>query len=89
MRPSVIETLSLAKNRMLFFRRSRASLGRRKTASKASKYEVTTNGTMIESQCETTFSKDATGVETFTWLKSGNEFRLLGYHINSDALIER
>jgi hypothetical protein len=53
------------------------------------KYEVTTNGTMIESQCETTFSKDATGVETFTWLKSGNEFRLLGYHINSDALIER
>jgi hypothetical protein len=53
------------------------------------KYEVTTNGTIIESQCETTFSKNATGVETFTWLKSNDQFHLLGYHINSDALIER
>jgi hypothetical protein len=54
-----------------------------------SKMTVGTFGTTIVSECTTTFSKDATGVETFTWSKSGDTYRLIGYHINSDALIER
>ena len=50
---------------------------------------VTTSGTVLKAQCETRFSKDATGVETFDWIKSGDQYRLLGYHINSNELIER
>ncbi len=50
---------------------------------------VTTSGTYLKAQCETRFSKDATAVESFTWLKTSDQYRLLGYHINSDALIER
>jgi urocanate hydratase len=50
---------------------------------------MTTSGTILKSQCETRFSKDATAVETFTWVKSTDQYRLLGYNINSDALIER
>ena len=51
--------------------------------------QVATSGTTIRSACTTTFSKSATAVETFTWIKSGDQYRLLGYHINSDDLIER
>jgi hypothetical protein len=51
--------------------------------------QVGTSGTTIVSVCSTKYSKDATAVETFTWVKSADRFRLLGYHINSDALIER
>jgi len=50
---------------------------------------ATTSGTILKAQCETRFSKDATGVETFTWVKSGSQYRLLGYNINSNELIER
>ena len=50
---------------------------------------VATWGTTIRSECTTTFSKNASAVETFVWVKSGATYRLLGYHINSDALIER
>jgi hypothetical protein len=50
---------------------------------------VATAGTTIVSVCQTKFAKDATGVETFTWMKSDDRFRLLGYHINSEELIER
>ena len=46
-------------------------------------------GTTIKSVCTTTFSKNATGVETFVWIKEGDQFYLAGYNINSDALIER
>jgi hypothetical protein len=52
-------------------------------------FMVATSGTTIVSVCTTKFSKDATGVETFTWLKSGDHYKLLGYHINSNELIER
>jgi hypothetical protein len=48
-----------------------------------------TSGTTIKSVCTTTFSKNATGVETFVWMKQGDQFHLAGYHISSDALIER
>ena len=51
--------------------------------------QVATYGTTIRSECTTTFSKNASAVETFTWIKDGDQYRLLGYHINSDALIER
>ena len=50
---------------------------------------ATTSGTTITATCETNFSKSATGVETFNWRKSGDKYRLLGYHISSNELIER
>jgi hypothetical protein len=52
-------------------------------------WEVATWGTTIRSVCQTNFSKQAKAVETFVWIKSGNQFRLLSYTINSDALVER
>ena len=51
--------------------------------------QVATWGTTLTSVCQTRFSKNATAVETFTWAKSGDQYRLLGYHINSDDLMER
>jgi hypothetical protein len=51
--------------------------------------QVATWGTTIRSECTTNFSKDASGKETFVWVKSGEQFRMLNYNINSDALIER
>ena len=53
------------------------------------RFNVTTSGTTIVSVCNTKFSKDATGIETFTWIKSGDQFKLLSYYINSSELIER
>jgi hypothetical protein len=50
---------------------------------------ATTSGTTLRLVCQTTFSKNATGMETFVWLKSGDQYRLLLYNINSDELIER
>ncbi|MEI9968851.1 MAG: hypothetical protein WDM87_09575 [Terracidiphilus sp.] len=32
---------------------------------------ATTSGTILKLTCETKFSKDATGTETFAWIKSG------------------
>jgi hypothetical protein len=52
-------------------------------------FTVSTSGTTIVSSCSTHFSKNATGVERFTWRKSGDQFHLLGYRINSDDLIQR
>lgn len=48
-----------------------------------------TSGTTLKSECETHFSKNATGNETFVWIKSGDQYRLLNYNINSNELIER
>ena len=50
---------------------------------------ATTSGTTLRLVCQTTFSKDASAVETFVWIKSSDQYRLLGYNIESDALIER
>jgi hypothetical protein len=50
---------------------------------------VTTNGTTIRSVCKTNFSKNASAVETFTWIGSDGSYKLLGYNINSNELIER
>lgn len=50
---------------------------------------VNTSGTFIRSQCTTPFSKNATATEFFVWKKSGADFNLAGYHINSDELITR
>ncbi len=52
-------------------------------------FNISTSRTVIVSSCSTHFSKNATGEETFTWTKKGDQFRLLGYRINSDDLIER
>ena len=49
----------------------------------------TTSGTILKLTCETKFSKDATGTETFAWIKSEDQYQLLGYHIESEELIER
>jgi hypothetical protein len=50
---------------------------------------ATTSGTVLRTQCETTFSKDASGTESIEWRKSDGNYRLYGYHINSDDLISR
>jgi hypothetical protein len=50
---------------------------------------ATTSGTFLKTECETRFSKNASGTETITWRKSGDTYRLYGYHINSDELLER
>jgi len=53
------------------------------------KINAETSGTLLISQCETKFEKDASGTETFTWRKTDGQYRLYGYHINSDELISR
>jgi hypothetical protein len=50
---------------------------------------VDRSGTTIRSKCETHFSKDATGEESFVWFKSGDQFQLLSYNINSRELSDR
>jgi hypothetical protein len=50
---------------------------------------ATTSGTLLRTQCETTFAKSASGIETIEWRKSDGDYRLYGYHINSDDLISR
>jgi hypothetical protein len=52
-------------------------------------YQVNTSGTTLVFVCQTKFTKDATAVETFKWIKSGDQFKLLGYNIQSEELIER
>lgn len=50
---------------------------------------ATTSGTYLRTECDTTFSKSATGKEAIVWRKAGGKYRLAGYHINSDELISR
>lgn len=50
---------------------------------------ATTSGTFLRTQCETTFSKNASGTESIEWRKNDGNYRLYGYHINSDDLISR
>jgi hypothetical protein len=51
--------------------------------------QVGTMGTTIRSECQTSFSKDATANETFVWGKSKDRYRLMGYNIVSNDLITR
>lgn len=51
--------------------------------------QVGTMGTMIRSECETNFAKNATAKETFVWVKSKDGYRLMGYNIVSNDLITR
>jgi len=46
----------------------------------------TTSGTRVNLTYKTKFA-GGEAEEYFVWLKSGNDFKLLGYHINSNALI--
>lgn len=50
---------------------------------------VNSLGTTLHSECETHFSKNATGEEIFIWLKASDRYRLVSYHINSRDLIGR
>jgi hypothetical protein len=50
---------------------------------------TTTNGIFLSSVCETVFSKDAKGTESFVWRADGDKYRVVGYHINSEELITR
>jgi len=47
---------------------------------------ATTNGTFIITQHNTTFTH-ASGTETFTWLLQNSSLKLVGYNIQSNALI--
>ena len=61
------------------------------TTSKQTSWRLntTTSGVYLYSVCDTVFSKNAKGTETFVWRKSGDQFKLLGYHLNSDELVTR
>ena len=48
--------------------------------------DVHTTGKTIKSECETTFSLNAAGEETFFWRKSDGVYRLSGYNVTSNAL---
>jgi hypothetical protein len=50
---------------------------------------ATTSGTYLRSECETKFSNNASGTETFEWKKTDGKYRLYSYHISSDDLITR
>jgi hypothetical protein len=47
---------------------------------------ATTNGTFIVTTYRTTFAND-TAQETFTWVKNGTALKLVGYNIQSNALV--
>jgi hypothetical protein len=47
------------------------------------------DGTFLKSTCETKFSNNASGTETFEWRKVDGKYLLFSYHINSDELITR
>lgn len=51
--------------------------------------DVSKLGTTLRSHCQTHFSKNATGDESFVWLKSGDQYRLVSYHVSSRDLIGR
>jgi hypothetical protein len=48
----------------------------------------TTSGTEVRLTYATKFAA-GDAPEEFVWIKSGNDFALLGYHINSTALISK
>jgi len=47
------------------------------------------DGTFLKSTCETKFSNNASGTETFEWRRVDGKYLLFSYHINSDELITR
>lgn len=47
------------------------------------------DGTFLRSVCETKFSNNASGTETFEWRKVDGKYLLFSYHITSDELITR
>lgn len=49
----------------------------------------TTSGTYLRSVCETQFSNNASGTETFSWRMTDGKYRLYSYNIQSDELITR
>lgn len=48
-----------------------------------------TSGTYLRSTCETQFSNNASGTETFSWHMVDGKYRLYSYNIQSDELITR
>jgi hypothetical protein len=47
------------------------------------------DGTFLKSVCETKFSNNASGTETFEWRRVDGKYLLFSYHINSDELATR
>jgi hypothetical protein len=50
---------------------------------------VNTLGAALRSHRQTHFSKNATGDESFVWLNSGGQYRLVSYHISAQEMMER
>lgn len=46
-----------------------------------------TGGTFVRMQYNTTFA-NGSAAETFTWIKSGNTFKLYGYNVQSNAFLK-
>jgi hypothetical protein len=49
----------------------------------------TSDGTFLKSTCQTKFSNNASGTETFEWRRVDEKYLLYSYHINSDELVTR
>ena len=47
----------------------------------------TTGGTFVRMQYNTAFA-NGSAAETFTWIKSGNTFKLYGYNVQSNAFLK-
>jgi hypothetical protein len=47
------------------------------------------SGPYLRSTCETQFSNNASGTETFSWRMTDGKYRLYSYNIRSDELITR
>lgn len=70
-----------------FMRAVRQKLGRVKTSARdAWNVQVGTGGTRVLVTYNTQFER-GNGVETFTFLSTKGDLKLVGYHVNSNALI--
>ena len=60
-------------------------------SSKSGGWNLNANGggTYLTSTCQTQFSNNASGTETFVWRKVDGKYRLYSYNIQSDDLITR
>jgi Protein of unknown function (DUF3887) len=71
-----------------FFTAVHDKLGNEQSATEGGwRTNATTNGTFYMVSVNTHFDK-GTGTETFTWKIIGDEAKLVGWHINSNALLD-
>ncbi len=58
-------------------------------SSKGWNLDRASDGTFLKATCQTKFSNNASGTETFEWRKVDGKYLLFSYHIKSDQLLTR